>query len=127
MIGVPKKNEVAAVLVLIGPSVSFSLIRNNTLEGFSGDRLAAMATEEGQTFVDADPYKWPYNGKLTKENTAIIVIGKQDPVSIVPSRLVCCGPSLSLPPSQPLSSLQTCRSTFVPPAGTSTRWDTIYP
>jgi nicotinamidase-related amidase len=28
-------------------------------------------------YVDADPYKWPYNGDLTPENTAIIVIDMQ--------------------------------------------------
>ena len=28
-------------------------------------------------FVDADPYKWPYNGDLTPSNTAIIVIDMQ--------------------------------------------------
>jgi nicotinamidase-related amidase len=27
--------------------------------------------------IDADPYPWPYNGKLTPENTAIIVIDMQ--------------------------------------------------
>lgn len=28
-------------------------------------------------FVDADPYKWPFNGDLTPQNTAIIVIDMQ--------------------------------------------------
>jgi nicotinamidase-related amidase len=28
-------------------------------------------------FVDANPYKWPYNGKMTPENTCIIVIDMQ--------------------------------------------------
>jgi hypothetical protein len=27
-------------------------------------------------YIDAEPYKWPYNGNLTPENTCIIVIGK---------------------------------------------------
>jgi nicotinamidase-related amidase len=28
-------------------------------------------------FVDADPYQWPFDGSLTKSNTAIIVIDMQ--------------------------------------------------
>jgi hypothetical protein len=27
-------------------------------------------------YVDADPYKWPFNGDLTPSNTCIIVIGR---------------------------------------------------
>ncbi|KAL3898571.1 MAG: hypothetical protein SGARI_006640, partial [Bacillariaceae sp.] len=30
-----------------------------------------------QTFVDAKPYQWPYNGNMTPQNTAIIVIDMQ--------------------------------------------------
>jgi nicotinamidase-related amidase len=30
-----------------------------------------------QSFIDADPYPWPYNGNLTPENTALIVIDMQ--------------------------------------------------
>jgi len=29
------------------------------------------------TYVDADPYPWPYNGELTPENTALIIIDMQ--------------------------------------------------
>jgi hypothetical protein len=33
-------------------------------------------TEEFKGFyIDADPYKWPYNGNMTPSNTCIIVIG----------------------------------------------------
>mmetsp|Transcript_1637 Transcript_1637/g.2984 ORF Transcript_1637/g.2984 Transcript_1637/m.2984 type:complete len:228 (-) Transcript_1637:1393-2076(-) len=28
-------------------------------------------------FIDAEPYKWPYNGDLTKDNTCLIVIDMQ--------------------------------------------------
>ena len=42
--------------------------------------MTTTAAPPGTTgrFVDADPYQWPYNGKLTKENTCIIVIGERD-------------------------------------------------
>ena len=30
-----------------------------------------------EAYIDAQPYKWPYNGNLTPSNTAIIVIDMQ--------------------------------------------------
>ena len=30
-----------------------------------------------QTFIDADPYRWPYNGKLDHSNTCLVVIDMQ--------------------------------------------------
>jgi hypothetical protein len=29
------------------------------------------------SFIDAKPYKWPYNGNMTPQNTCIIVIDMQ--------------------------------------------------
>lgn len=29
------------------------------------------------SFIDASPYKWPYNGNMTPQNTCIIVIDMQ--------------------------------------------------
>jgi len=39
--------------------------------------MSTATADEGPVYVDGDPYKWPYNGKLTKTNTCIIVIDMQ--------------------------------------------------
>ena len=36
-----------------------------------------MRAESAATFIDADPYPWPYNGDLRPANTALIVIDMQ--------------------------------------------------
>ena len=32
---------------------------------------------KAEKFIDAEPYKWPYNGDLRPDNTCIIVIDMQ--------------------------------------------------
>ncbi len=39
--------------------------------------IATMDTEAAGTFVEADPYPWPYNGDLRPQNTALIIIDMQ--------------------------------------------------
>jgi nicotinamidase-related amidase len=36
-----------------------------------------MSTKD-QIYVDSEPYLWPFDGNLTKENTCIIVIDMQE-------------------------------------------------
>ena len=36
-----------------------------------------MMTETKEHYVKADPYPWPYNGKLRPDNTALIIIDMQ--------------------------------------------------
>src|ERR1700710_2182624 len=36
-----------------------------------------MKLETSQTFVESDPYPWPYNGDLRPDNTALIIIDMQ--------------------------------------------------
>jgi hypothetical protein len=48
------------------------------------------------TYVTADPYNWPYNGDLTPQNTALIIIDMQvnistaDPATLVMSCIFAC-------------------------------------
>ncbi len=37
----------------------------------------ASAAEAAGSFIDADPYPWPYNGDLRPDNTALIIIDMQ--------------------------------------------------
>ena len=42
------------------------------LEGINAQRLSGQ-----RLYVDADPYKWPYNGRLTPRRTALVIIDMQ--------------------------------------------------
>ncbi|MGV8841407.1 MAG: biuret amidohydrolase, partial [Bauldia sp.] len=37
----------------------------------------AIASDPAGTYIDADPYPWPYNGDLRPENTALVIIDMQ--------------------------------------------------
>jgi nicotinamidase-related amidase len=39
--------------------------------------FATAETKPAGTYIDADPYPWPYNGDLRPENTALIIIDMQ--------------------------------------------------
>jgi biuret amidohydrolase len=61
------------------------------------------------TFVDADPYPWPYNGDLRPENTALIVIDMQTDFCGIGGYVDKMGYDLSLTraPIEPIKRLMT--------------------
>mmetsp|Transcript_240 Transcript_240/g.362 ORF Transcript_240/g.362 Transcript_240/m.362 type:complete len:231 (+) Transcript_240:50-742(+) len=63
-----------------------------------------------QKFVDASPYKWPYNGDMRKENTCIIVIDMQVDFCATGGYVDSMGYDISLTraPIKPIQSVLQC-------------------
>jgi hypothetical protein len=53
---------------------SFEVV--NTPNGATGDVPMPLSVP-ANSFINAKPYKWPYNGNMTPQNTCLIVIDMQ--------------------------------------------------
>lgn len=96
------------------------LLNNKTAREQQRNILIAVTTKDDTVMtkcIDAEPYQWPFNGKLETSNTCIIVIDmqvcmkKRKTIELIASFLLC------------LSLLIAYRSIFVLPEVMLIKWD----
>ena len=72
LLGTTQENYVPVILLVLWDELGVDLTTNNhTRTGRSNIMVEA--------YVDSTPYKWPFNGDLTPQNTCIIVIVSAPP------------------------------------------------